>query len=217
MRSSSSHHSHHHHHHRNAPSHRGSWNVVILFCLSMLLTGIMFQRATTSVTRTDNEIKAATTATDAALVNGEKSFDSLNEKKYTPEITQIISNILNQAKDAINSVGQPNDNENIDNTNAPTSIDSISPRYDMDEQEASRLVKTLLNRVKTALTWASSLNKSVNRFDRIANGTTSRPYNLTLPYKLPTPNQPTLPLLFLSLFRRDSYFVQTSYSQPTVP
>ena len=214
MRSSSSHHSHHHHHHRNAPSHRGSWNVVILFCLSMLLTGIMFQRATTSVTRTDNEIKAATTATDTALVNGEKSFDSLNEKKYTPEITQIISNILNQAKDAINSVGQPNDNEGIiDNPNAPTSIDSISPRYDMDEQEASRLVKTLLNRVKTALTWASTLNKSVNRFDRIANGTTSRPCSLTLPYKLPTLNQPTNPALTTLLYHTN-YLLSTNQPCP---
>ena len=117
----------------------------------------MFQRATTSVQRTDNEIKA----TDAVLVNGEKSFETLNEKKYTPEITQIISSILSQAKDAINSVGQSNENE------PPTNDGNL---YGMDEQDAGQLVKTLLGRVKTALTWASSLSKQVNRFDRIANG-----------------------------------------------
>ena len=129
----------------------------------MLLTGIMFQRATTSVQRTDNEIKTATTATDAVLVNGEKhSESSFNEKKYTPEITQIISNILSQAKDAINSVGT--------STEPATDNNSNNNLYGIDEQEAGQLVKTLLGRVKTALTWASSLNKNVIRFDRIANG-----------------------------------------------
>ena len=123
---------------------RGVLNTVMLFCLSLLLTGIMFQRATTSVQRTESEVQAVTAATDAAIVSGGGTT-----KKYAPEITQIISNILTKAKEAV-GMNTADDGQ-------------------LDAEEAQQLVKTLLGRVKPALAWASALPKELNRFDRISH------------------------------------------------
>jgi len=136
---------------------KGVWNTVILFCVLLVMTGVMFQRATTSVQRTENEIAAVTAATDAALVSG--GADVRN--KRAPEITSIIGNILTKAKEVIGVPEGPSEGD--------ASAAEEEVKRGLDAEEAAQLVKTLLSRVKPALGWAATLSKDVNRFDKISH------------------------------------------------
>ena len=121
------------------------------------MTGVMFQRATTSVQRTENEIAAVTAATDAALVSG--GADVRN--KRAPEITSIIGNIHTKAKEVIGVPEGPSEGD--------ASAAEEEVKRGLDAEEAAQLVKTLLSRVKPALGWAATLSKDVNRFDKISH------------------------------------------------
>ena len=137
---------------------KGVWNTVILFCVLLVMTAVMFQRATTSVQRTENEIAAVTAATDAALVSGGGATE---KQRHVPEATSIISNILSKAKEAI---GGPGSEEEGTQDGGSSGV-----KGGLDAEEAAQLVKTLLSRVKPALGWAATLGKDVNRFDKISN------------------------------------------------
>eukprot|EP00596_Hydrurales_sp_CCMP1899_P004270 CAMPEP_0119046616 /NCGR_PEP_ID=MMETSP1177-20130426/47807_1 /TAXON_ID=2985 /ORGANISM="Ochromonas sp, Strain CCMP1899" /LENGTH=238 /DNA_ID=CAMNT_0007020017 /DNA_START=25 /DNA_END=737 /DNA_ORIENTATION=- len=133
---------------RNSGMSNRIMNALILFSLSLLFTGIMFQRATNSVQQVE---------TSAATANAMANNGGNLLSQYSSFIDRNMYPPLNSIGDSLRGLIKGEEST------------EFKKKARIEDRKSFILVEELLEKVTASLTYVAHLDKRVNRFDMVTN------------------------------------------------